>query len=156
MKNLKTLAALIALGLSVSGLVIAQDHDKNASDHGSQHHGDPASIAAHLAQFFPKIAPFDANKDGKLDKKEKEALAKAVSDGKVELPNHIPSNGNKPAVEAMIDHIGEVYPVVARYDKNHDGVIDEKEQAALKNAIERGELDLSHGQQQNKSGDNHH
>ncbi len=145
MKNFKTLAAVVAGSLAVCGLAIAQVHDGNASGHDSQHHPDPASMAAHLAQFFPKIAAFDVDKNGKLDDKEKEALAKAVADGTVELPAHMP-HGDKSDVQMMINHICAVYPQVARYDANHDGVLDEKEQVSLKTAIEKGELDFSHGQ----------
>jgi hypothetical protein len=155
MKNFKTLAIIAAGGLAVCGLAIAQVHDGNASGHDSQQHMDPAAMAAHLAQFFPKIAAFDTDKNGKLDDKEKEALAKAVADGTVELPAHIPP-GDKPNVEKMINHICGVYPQIARYDANHDGVLDETEQAALKSAIEKGELVLSHGQQSHESGDSHH
>jgi len=157
MNNLKTLAVVFAGGLAVSGLALAQVHDHIASVHGPhQAHSDPAAMVAHLAQFFPKIAAFDVDKNGKLDKKEKAALAKAVADGKVELPVHTTPHGDKPSVEEMIDHIGEVYPLVARYDANHDGVLDESEQAALKSAIENGEVDFSHAHQQKVSGDAHH
>ena len=150
MKNFKILSTVVAAGFAVCGLAIAQVHDGNSSGHDSQPHGDPASLVAHLAQFFPKIAAFDLDKNGKLDDKEKESLAKAIADGKVELPAHSPPHGDKPNVKMMINHICNVYPQVARYDVNHDGVLDEKEQAALKSAIEKGELDFSH-----KSGDGH-
>ena len=155
MKNFNTLVAVVTGGLAVCGLAIAQVHDGNASGHDSQHHGDPASLTAHLAQFFPKIAAFDADKNGKLDDKEKESLAKAIADGTVELPAHTP-HGDKPNVEMMLNHICDVYPQVARYDANHDGVLDQAEQAALKTAIEKGELDFSHGQKSHESADSHH
>jgi len=146
MKNINTLALIIAGGLAVCGLANAQVHDGDAPGHdGTQHHVDPASAAAHLAQFFPKIAAFDTNKDGKLDDKEKKALAKAVADGTVELPAHTSPHEGKPNTEMMINHICEMYPQVARYDANHDGVLDETEQAGLKRAIEKGELVFSHG-----------
>src|SRR5437660_5539174 len=151
MKNFKTLAAVVAGGLAVCGLAIAQVHDGNASGPGSQHHSDPASVAAHLAQFFPKIAAFDTDKNGKLDDKEKESLAKAIADGTVELPAHIAPHGDKPNVEMIINHICEIYPQVARYDTNHDGVLDETEQTALKSAIEKGELTFSHDQPSHES-----
>jgi hypothetical protein len=144
MKNLKTLAAVVAGSLVVCGLAIAQSG--NASGHDSQH-SDPAALAAHLAQFFPKIAAFDADKNGKLDDMEKESLRKAIADGTIELPAHAGPHGEKPSAEMMVNHICEVYPQVARYDANHDGMLDETEQAALKKAIEKGELDFAHGEQ---------
>jgi hypothetical protein len=55
----------------------------------------------------------------------------------------------------MANHISEVYPQVARYDANHDGVLDETEQAALKNAIEKGEFAFSHGKESHESGEGH-
>jgi len=155
MNNFKTLAAVVAGGLAVCSLAIAQVHDRNASGHDSQHHNDPASVAAHLAEFFPKIAAFDTDKNGKLDDKEKKSLAKAIADGTVEFPNHTP-HGDKAEAEKMINHICNVYPQVARYDANHDGKLDEKERVALKTAIEKGELDFSHGQQSHESADAHH
>src|SRR5437660_1642842 len=152
MKNFKTLAAVVAGGLVVCGLAIAQVHDGNTSGHDSQHHMDPAAMAAHLAEFFPKIASFDVDKNGKLDDKEKESLRKAIADGTVELPAHTP-HGEKPNVEKMVNHICEVYPQVARYDANHDGVLDETEQAALKSAIEKGEFVFAHGEQSHEPGE---
>src|SRR5215468_1794532 len=147
MKNFKILAAVVAGGLVVCGLAIAQVHDGHDSGHDSQHHSDPAAVAAHLAEFFPKIATFDVDKNGKLDDKEKESLRKAIADGTTELPAHTPPNGDKPNVEMMVNHICEVYPQVARYDANHDGVLDGTELAALKSGIEKGELVFSHGKE---------
>jgi hypothetical protein len=155
MKNFKTLAAVVAGGLVVCGLAFAQVHDGNGSGHDSQHHSDPAALATHLAEFFPKIAAFDVDKNGKLDDKEKESLRKAIADGTIELPAHTSPHGEKPNVEMMVNHICEVYPQVARYDANHDGVLDETEQAALKSAIEKGELVFSHGEQSHESADGH-
>jgi hypothetical protein len=159
MKHCKTVAIVVAGGLvAVCGLAIAKVHTGNASGHGhghgygsqqrQDHHGDPASMAAHLAQFFPKIATFDTDKNFQLDEQEKESLGKAIADGTVEFPaGHMPPHGDKPDVAMMVDHIGEVYPQVARYDANHDRVLDETEQAALKSAIEKGELAFTHGEQ---------
>jgi hypothetical protein len=98
----------------------------------------------HLSKFFPSIAAFDTNKDGKLDATEKQALAKAIADGKLELPAHTPPHGEKPTPEMMVNHIVDMYGHVAVYDKNHDGQLDTTEQAALKAAIEKGEFSL-HG-----------
>ena len=45
------------------------------------HHGDAASVTKHFAEFFPQIAAFDANKDGKLDETEQAALKRAIEKG---------------------------------------------------------------------------
>lgn len=150
MKNFKTLALVVAGGLVACGLAIAQSG--NASGHDPHEHMDPGAMAAHLAQFFPKIAAFDVDKNGKLDDKEKESLAKAIADGTVELPAHAGPHGEKPNPDMMANHICEVYPQVARFDANHDGVLNETEQAALKSAIEKGELVFSHDQHSHESG----
>jgi hypothetical protein len=146
MKNIYTLAIATALGLAISGFAIAQSHDSSAQEQsGTEHHADPAAIAKHLAEFFPKIAAFDANKDGQLDAAERESLAKALADGTLELPAHTPPHGDKASTEKMLAHIAEMYAQVAKYDANHDGVLDATEQEAIKSAIEKGELTLPHG-----------
>jgi len=156
MKNIKILAVLVAGGLVLAGLAIAQVHSGDASGHNAtQHHGDPSSVVKHIAELFPKIAAFDANKDGKLDEKEKASLAKAITDGTLEFPAHNPPNGGKPDIEKMVNHIGEIYPQIARYDANHDRVLDETEQAAIKSAIEKGELVFSHGEHSPGPGEAH-
>jgi hypothetical protein len=157
MKHIKTLAVVVAGSLVAGGLAIAQVQGGGASGHDEgKQHGDLAAVVKHLAEVFPKIAAFDANKDGKLDEKEKESLAKAISDGKLELAAHHPPNGGKPNVEVMVNHIGDMFPQVVRYDANHDGVLDETEQAAIKSAIEKGQLDFSHGEHSPGHGDANH
>src|SRR5215472_12648996 len=115
MKNIKRIVMVTVLILAVGGLAIAGVH------HGAWHHADPASMVEHFSQFFPKIAAFDTNKDGKLDATEREALAKAIADGTLQLPAHRPPNGAKPTTEMMVEHIAEVYAGVWIYDANHDG-----------------------------------
>ena len=157
MKNIKTLALLAVGGLAVCGFAIAQVHNGDAWDHGAmQHHADPASVVKHLAAAFPKFAPFDVNKDGKLDATEKESIAKAIADGTLEIPAHTPPNGVKPSAEMMLNHIADVYAFLASKDVNHDGALDEAEQAAIKSAIERGELAGLHGKYQHDAGEDHH
>jgi uncharacterized membrane protein YebE (DUF533 family) len=148
MKHIKTLAVVGVLGLAVGGgLAIAQVHRSGAWGHSAmQHHADPASIVEHLTEFFPKIAAFDANKDGQLDATERESLAQAIVDGTLQLPAHAPPKGVNPSAEMMVAHIGEMYAQFAKYDANHDGTLDETEQAAIKTAIEKGELVFPHAQ----------
>jgi hypothetical protein len=139
MKNIKILTVAGALGLVVCGIAIAQAHRGGTLHHAlAQHHGNPAAVVEHLAQAFPKVAAFDVNKDGQLDDAEKEALGKAIADGSLELPMHNAPQGENPT--EMLPHIAEMYAYVARYDVNHDGVLDESERAAITRSIENGEF----------------
>jgi hypothetical protein len=147
MKNIKTLALAGIFGLGVCGTAIAQVHQDGTPHQGmAQGHGDAAAIVKHFAEMFPKIAAFDVNKDGKLDDTEKAALAKAIADGTLEIPAHTGSNGEKLTAQEMAAHVAQMYAYVAVYDANHDGVLDETEQAAIKKAIENGEF-APHGKQ---------
>ena len=149
MKNIKRLAVVALLGLAVTGLAIAQAHQSGGlCEFLAQHRVDPAAMTEHLSQVFPQVASFDANKDGKLDDTEKEALGKAIADGKFQLPAHNASHGEKPSAETMLNHIAEMYAHVSIYDANHDGELDSTEQAALKTAIEKCQS-TQHTQKQN-------
>ena len=140
MTNIKRLAAAALLGLSVCGLAVAQVPPNSGSTHDSaQHHGDPDSLVQHFTEVFPQVAAFDRNKDGKLDSSEKQALGKAIVDGKLQLPAHMPE-GAKPNPDKMLNHIAEMYAWISTYDVNRDGKLDKTEQAALKRAIENGEF----------------
>jgi hypothetical protein len=55
----------------------------------------------------------------------------------------------------VVAHIAEMYPQVAKHDANHDGTLDETEQATLAKAIDAGELHLPHGEHSD-SGDHAH
>src|SRR5215831_3425035 len=103
MRFIKILTISSAIGLAMCRCAIAQVHDTHPSHDGAAHeHMDPAALVEHLSKFFPSIAAFDKNKDGKLDTTEKHALAKAIADGKLELPAHTPPNGEKPTPEMMV------------------------------------------------------
>ncbi len=146
MKNIKKLAIASALGLAVCGLAIAQVHLNGGLGHStSQHPADPSAMVKHLSDVFPKVAAFDVNKDGQLETAEKEALGKAIADGTLPLPAHMPPHGTGPTGEMLLNHIADVYARVTPYDANHDGELDGQEQAAIKNAIEGGELVLHDG-----------
>lgn len=139
--NIKRLAATAVLTFSVCGLAMGQvSPNGGANRDAAQHHGDPASMVKHLTEVFPQVSAFDVNKDGKLDDTEKQALGKAIADGKLQLPTHTPPEGEKPDPEKMLNHIAEMYSWVATFDVNKDGKLDETEQAALKRAIEKGEF----------------
>ena len=140
MKNNKTLVVGVAvLGLAICGFAIAGSHH-GARNHGASHRPKDAAFAVqHLTEAFARFAPLDVNKDGQLDAVERKSLAKAIAEGTVQLPAHIQPNGVTVGVE-MINHIADMYARFAAYDANHDGAFDVAEQAALKSAIETGEL----------------
>ncbi|MBM3840854.1 MAG: hypothetical protein FJ398_23445 [Verrucomicrobia bacterium] len=151
MKNITTLAMAAVLGLALCSSANAQGRPGGARGQrpgniqppagAPQHPTDAAPAVGHLTEAYAKVAPFDANKDGQLDATEKEALAKAIVEGTVQAPAHrTPPAGVTLSAEQILGRIAGMYSRVAPYDANHDGVLDETEQAALKSAIENGEL----------------
>ncbi len=140
MNNIKRITVVGALGLGLCGLAIAQVHRSGGFRHGAGHrHVDPASMARHLGEAFPRFAPYDTNKDGQFDGTEKQKISEALADGTLELP-HRPPDGVAPTTEKLLDHIGEVYSHIVRYDANQDGHLDETEQDSVREAIENGDF----------------
>lgn len=137
MKNIKTIAVVTSLSLAVCSSVIAQGHPGGAQ----QAPKDAAAAVAHIAEAYPKIAPFDANKDGQFDGDERLALGAAMRDGKVEGPANRNPEGDKAAHPGMIiQRIASLYGIAISFDADEDGTLNEAEQATLKNAIEKGEV----------------
>ena len=156
MKNTKILAVLIASGFIACAITVGQAQGAEGDSHSeAPHHMNAADLAEHFAKAYPKIVIYDVNKDGKLDEKEKAALARAFVEGKFELPDHAPQQLKADSAK-LAAHIGEVFAQISRYDANHDGVLDATEQVALKSAIEKGELDLGHGKPGHKEGESKH
>ena len=143
MKTIVVIAVVTLLSLVIGGFAIAESHG-GFQGHGTPHGKDTDSMVKHLTEAFARVVPFDADKDGQLDATEKESLAKAIVDGTVQLPAHTPPDGVKPSAEAMLNHIADMYAFLARIDANHDGALDATEQAALKSAVEKGELASLH------------
>lgn len=151
MKNIATLAVAAVLGFAVCSSALAQGRPDGARGQrpgngqppagAPQRPTDAAPAVGHLIKAFATVAPFDANEDGQLDATEMEDLAYAIADGTVQAPNHrTPPAGVTPSAEMILNRIAGMYALVAPYDANHDGLLDETEQAALKAAIEKGEL----------------
>lgn len=137
MKNLKTIAVATALGLAVCPSASAQGRSGGAQ----QAPKDAAAAVAHIAEAYPKIAPFDANKDGQFDGGERRALGQAMFDGKVEGPANRDPEGDQPAHPGIIiQRIAGLYRAAFSFDADKDGSLNEGEQAALKSAIEKGEV----------------
>ena len=151
MKNISTLAAAAVLGLAICSSAIAQGRPGGARGQRPanvqppagvpQHPTDAAQAVGHLTEAFATVAPFDANQDGQLEATEKESLAKAIVEGTVQAPAHrTPPAGVTPSTEMILNRIAGMYALVAPYDANRDGALNETERAALKAAIEKGEL----------------
>lgn len=148
MKKITSVAVVTVMGLALCSSVSAQGRpggNKGQRPHNAQPPAgaptDAASAVDHLTEAFAKVAPFDTNNDGQLDATEKKALADAIADGKVQGPAHrTPPAGIAPSAEQIADRIAGMYSLVDPYDANHDGVLSETDQAALKAAIENGEL----------------
>ncbi len=137
MKNIKTLAGVTALSLAVCSSAFAQGRPGGAQ----QAPKDAASAVAHITGVYPKIAPFDANKDGLFDGDERLALGQAMRDGRVEGPANRNPEGDQPAHPGIIiQRIASLYGVAFSFDADKDGALGEGEQAALKSAIEKGEV----------------
>ncbi len=137
MKNLKTFAVATVLGLAACSSAIAQGRPGGAP----QPSKDAAAAVAHIAEAYPKIAPFDANKDGQFDGDERIALGQSMRDGKVEGPANRNPGGEQAAHPGIIiQRIASLYGVAYWFDANEDGALNEAEQAALKSAIEKGEV----------------
>lgn len=148
MKNITPAAAMVAIGLSLCPSAHAQGHPgggwgqrpSNAQKPAGAP-SDAASAVSHLTEVFAKVAPFDANNDGQIDAKEKQDLADAIASGTVQAPAHrTPPAGIAPDAGQIANRIARMYSQVDPYDANHDGVLSEAEQAALKAAIESGEV----------------
>lgn len=137
MKNMKTIAVVSALGLAVCSFANAQGRPGGAQ----QPPKDAAAAVAHIAEAYPKIAPFDVNADGQFDEDERFALGQAIAEGKVEEPaNRNPEGDEASHPGIIIQRIASLYRIAFSFDKDGDDTLNEAEQAALKSAIEKGEV----------------
>lgn len=137
MKNIKTIAFATALGLAACPSAFAEGRPGGAQ----QPPKDAAAAVAHIAEAYPKIAPFDVNADGQFDGDERLALGQAMRDGKVVGPVNRNPEGDKAAHPGIIiQRIASLYGIAFSFDKDEDDTLNEAEQAALKSAIEKGEV----------------
>ncbi len=81
------------------------------------------------------VAKFDANGDGQLDAAEREALHNAVKSGDVEPPRggRHGRPGRHPG-GADDETTGRLAKMLEKFDANHDGVLDEAERNAMREA----------------------
>lgn len=137
MKNMKTIAFATALGLAACPSTFAEGRPGGAP----QPPKDAAAAVAHIAEAYPKIAPFDVNADGQFDGDEQLALGQAMAEGKVVGPANRNPEGEEAAHPGIIiQRIASLYGIAFSFDKDGDDSLNEAEQAALKGAIEKGEV----------------
>jgi len=137
MKNMKTIAFANAPGLAACPSAFAEGRPGGAP----QPPKDAAAAVAHIAEAYPKIAPFDVNADGQFDGDERLALGKAMAEGKVVGPENRNPEGDEAAHPGIIiQRIAGLYGIAFSFDKDGDDTLNEAEQAALKSAIEKGDV----------------
>lgn len=81
------------------------------------------------------VAQFDANGDGQLDAAERDALHNAVKSGDVEPPRggrHGGAGGQPGGADG--EPAGRRAKMLEKFDANHDGVLDEAERNAMREA----------------------
>jgi hypothetical protein len=151
MKTITRLALVATLGCASALTVAGQEQPARRAGRPGGHQppahtigqGPQAeTIVAHLTEAYTVVAPFDRNHDKQLDDSEQIALAKAVVEGAIQLPLHRLPPGAKPDAERLLRRTAALYAEVAPLDANADGQLDATEQAALKAAVEKGELHL--------------
>ena len=136
---MKTITLLsISLGL-VAGSIASAQGGPPAGGPGRPH--DPAAAIEHLTGAYATVAAYDTNKDGTIDETEAKALIAAVADGTIQPPGKGGApEGRTPPADRIAERIAGMYSTVAPYDTDKDGTLNETEQAALKAAIEKGDI----------------
>jgi hypothetical protein len=132
MKTLQILCTAATFAAALSTSVLAEDTNHPGGrggprGQGMRRQGPPAEL----------VAKYDVNQDGKLDETERAALHADIEAGKITRPEgHGPGNGpgNGPRRQ------GPPPEVVAKYDANQDGQLDETERAALHADMEAGKI----------------
>ncbi len=143
MKIKTTLLVLSATAGLLGALAFAADKTDGAS-HGSPHPQLPPDLAAEMKAFHEKaLATYDVDKNGVLDQDEHAVLHDDVRSGKFPLPAAI----HQHLAQAMghHGHHASLPPeILARYDTNKDGKLDEKEHIALAADIVAGKVQPPH------------
>jgi hypothetical protein len=144
----------LKLLLTVATLALAGTVSVRAQSDATAPNTPPADAPerpAHRGGPRPPLPPeirekYDVNKDGKLDETERAALKADIDSGKVTLPKRGPGGPGGPDGKGGKGHKGgpgaagrPVPPeVLAKYDANKDGKLDETERAKLHADIESG------------------
>ena len=123
--TLAAMAVLLNLGLHAEQPANHRGHGGPGGPGGQRRMGPPPEL----------VAQYDANGDGELDETERAALHADIESGKIPRPE-----GRGPGGPGGQRRMGPPPELVAQYDANGDGKLDETERAALRADIESGKV----------------
>ncbi len=135
MKTIRILSTAAIIAAAITASVLADDtasagrRGPRGQGPGQRRPGPPAEI----------VAKYDTNQDGKLDETERAALQADIEAGKITRPEGGRGPGAGPRRQ------GPPPEIVAQYDTNQDGKLDETERAALHADIEAGKITRPEG-----------
>ncbi len=137
MKNIPRITALAAMAVLLNlGLQAEQPAGRRGpGGPGGQHRmGPPPEL----------VAQYDADGDGKLDETERAALHADIESGKIARPEGRgpggPGRRGGPGGPGGQHRMGPPPELVAQYDADGDGKLDETERAALHADVESGKI----------------
>lgn len=115
-------------------LVVASSHA--AATENKPPHGD-------FKALYSSVAPFDLNKDGKLEGAEKTSLAKAISTKTLKM-NQPPKSplGFSPPPGLLAEKLADVYSMLAPYDTDSNGTHSDAESSRIKADLDSGKVKL--------------
>ena len=100
------------------------------------------ALAARAAVFYAAVAPYDTNGDGVLDTNEVAALAAGLTNGTVAIFGTNTFIVPPREVQDVAAWAAVLYSELAPYDLDKNGALDDKEQAAIAEALENDILSL--------------
>ena len=106
----------------------------------------PPETAAEMKTFHEKaLATYDVDKNGALDQDERVVLHEHVRSGKFPIPAAVRQHIARMLGHGGGGHHASVPPeILAKYDTNQDGRLDEKEHVALAVDIASGKVEPPH------------
>jgi hypothetical protein len=142
----KTTLLILAAGAGLLGAIMfaAEKTHSGAASHAKPPHEVPATLAAEMKAFHEKaLAAYDVDKNGKLDQDERAVLHDHVRGGKFSIPAAVRHH-----IAQAIGHHGNSASlppeILAKYDTNKDGKLDEKEHVAFAVDIAAGLVQPPH------------
>ena len=131
---MKKLAILALLGLVMGFNAIAQNGSKSG----------PPAFAKELPLRYAILALADTNQDKTLDTAEQADLVTAIKDGSLNRPAGLPTPPAEAKItpERIVERLAVFYAQIAVMDTNNNGVLDDNEKPAIRQAIRQGKLQL--------------